>query len=511
MTDTKIPQDWAILLDEYERRIAAGRAMGGKEKLAKRKRAKKLNARQMIDLLVDEGSFVELGTLVGSVSHANLPAAPADALIGGIAKIAQRTVIVGAEDFTVQGGSIGHGTSAKRVRLARLAAQERVPFIMILDGAGARATNALERHPYAPNDLQELAALSGTIPTVAVVLGSSAGHGALTGLLMDFVVMLESASMFAAGPPLVAAALGEMVSKEELGSATMHASTSGVCHNLAKNEDEACQIVRRYLNYLPQNAWQRSEVTADNKHCKPRRLDKILNLIPRNLQTPYDIKPVLELVMDKESVLEIQPLYGTTIVTALARLGGYSVAIIANQPIVMAGSIDHNAAEKATHFIEMADAFHLPVIFLADNPGIMSGSKAEQAGTLRSAARMYMAQARLRSPKLHITLRKAFGFGSSLMGMNPFDDQTITLALPGISLGGIPATGGGNAAKVDEDTQAQLTAAETSGAWSAGDTMAYDEIVDPRDLRNRLMSCLELSQNRNSEQAKPAAHCGIRP
>lgn len=511
MTDKKIPQDWAILLDEYERRLAAGRAMGGKEKLAKRKRSGKLNARQVIELLVDEGSFVELGTLVGGISHVKLPTAAADALVGGIAKINHRMVIIGAEDFTVQGGSIGHGTSAKRVRLARLAAQERVPFIMILDGAGARVTNALERHPYAPNDLQELAALSGTIPTIALVLGSSAGHGALTGLLMDFVVMLESASMFAAGPPLVAAALGEVVTKEELGSAKMHASVSGVCHNLAKNEKEACQLVRRYLDYLPQNAWQRSEVLGESKITTPRRIDDVLKLIPRNLQTPYDILPVLNLIMDKDSLLEIQPLYGTTLVTAFARLGGHAVAVVANQPMVLAGSIHHDAAEKACHFIEVADAFHLPVIFLADNPGIMSGSKAEQAGTLRSAARMYMAQSRLRSPKLHVTLRKAFGFGSSLMGMNPFDDQTITLALPGISLGGIPAIGGGNAAKVDEDTQAQLAAAETSGSWSSGDTMAYDEIIDPRDLRNMLLTSLELSLNRRTERPEPARHCGVRP
>lgn len=511
MTDKNIPQDWAILLDEYERRLAAGRAMGGKEKLAKRKRSGKLNARQVIELLVDEDSFIELGTLVGSLSHAKLPSAPADALVGGIAKINQRMVIIGAEDFTVQGGSIGHGTSAKRVRLARLAAQERVPFIMILDGAGARITNALERHPYAPNDLQELAALSGTVPTVAIVLGSSAGHGALTGLLMDFVIMLESASMFAAGPPLVAAALGEIVSKEELGSAKMHASVSGVCHNLASNEKDACQLVRRYLSYLPQNAWQRSTTLPDSKTTAARRIDEVLKLIPRNLQTPYDIVPVLKLIMDEDSVLVIQPLYGTTMVTALARLGGHSVAVVANQPMVLAGSINHNAAEKACHFIEMADAFHLPLIFLADNPGIMSGSKAEQAGTLRSAARMYMAQARLRSPKLHVTLRKAFGFGSSLMGMNPFDDQTITLALPGISLGGIPATGGGNAAKVDEDTQTQLAAAETSGSWSGGDTMAYDEIIDPRELRNILLSALELSLNRRAEIPEPASHCSIRP
>jgi acetyl-CoA carboxylase carboxyltransferase component len=511
MAENDIPSDWAILLDEYQRRMAAGRAMGGKEKLAKRKRSGRLNARQMVEQLLDQDSFMELGTLVGGLSYGNLPTAPADALIGGIGQIDKRTVVIGAEDFTVQGGSIGHGTAAKRLRLARLAARERVPFIMILDGAGARATNALERHPYAPNDLQELAALSGIVPTIALVIGSSAGHGALTGLLMDFVIMLESATLFSAGPPLVAAALGEVVTKEQLGSATMHASKSGVCHNLAKDEKEACRLVRRYLDYFPQNAWQRTPVSEPGEAQGPRRLDSILRHIPKTLQIPYDIKPVITMTMDADSVLEIQPHYGTAMVTCLARLGGHAVAILANQPTVMAGSIDRNAAEKAAHFIELIDAFHLPAIFLADNPGIMSGSKAEQAGTLRAAARMYSAQSRIRGSKLHVTLRKAFGFGSSLMAMNPFDEQTLTLAFPGISLGGIPALGGANATKADEETRAQMALAETSGAWSAGDTMAYDQIIDPRELRNALLSGLELSINRYSESPQPARHSGIRP
>lgn len=506
-----IPQDWSVLLDEHQRRVKAARAMGGKEKLARRKSSGRLNARQVIDLICDADSFLELGTLVGSVSYNNQLPVAADALIGGLASINGRSVIIGAEDFTVKGGSIGHGTAAKRLRLVRLAAQEKIPLIMILDGAGARATNSLERHPYTPNDLQQLAALSGTVPTIALVLGSSAGHGALTGLLMDFVIMLESASMFSAGPPLVASALGEVVSKEQLGGARMHASISGVAHNIVANEQQAADLIAQYLDFMPQNSWQRPEIKAYATQGSERLGDDILRLIPRKLQVPYDIRPVIELICDKQSVLEIQPLYGTAMVTALARLGGHAVGIMANQPIVIAGSIDKPAAEKAAHFLEVCDAFHLPVVFLADNPGVMSGSKAEQAGTLRAAARMYMAQSRLRSPKLHVTLRKAFGFGSSLMAMNPFDTQTLTLALPGISLGGIPSSGASSAAKLDESTKTQLREAETSGAWSSADNMAYDEIIDPRDLRSALIRGLKLSVNRHSLPPQPAAHNGIRP
>lgn len=509
MSSDTISQDWQILLQEFERRKTAGQAMGGEQKLLKRAGNGKRNAREMIELLVDKGSFFELGTLVGGVSYNNDATVACDAIVGGIATINGRQVVLAVEDFTSKGGSIGHGSNAKRVRLARLAAQERVPYILLLDGAGARATNALERHPYAPSDLIEIPHLMGKVPTIAVVFGSSAGHGALSGVMMDFVVMLEDATMFSAGPPLVAAALGEIVSKEELGSAKMHASVSGVAHNIATTEHHACELVKDYLSYLPQNAWQHSPRTTGDTEA--RRLTDILDIIPRNAQRPYDIKKVIARIADNETFFEIQPLYGKSIVTGFARLGGHAIAVVANQPMVAAGSITFDAAEKAAHFIDIANAFHLPVLFLADNPGIMSGTKAEQHGTIRSAARMYTAQAQLRSPKLHVTLRKAFGFGSSLMAMNPFDHQTITFALPGITLGGIPAQGGSNAANVDEETAQRLAEAELSGAWTTGDTMAYDEIIDPREMRNALLSGLALAKARLSDTTAPVLTPTVRP
>lgn len=508
-SDKNTPSDWQELLQEHQRRLTAGRAMGGVGKLKKRQSSGQLNARELINQFCDASSFAELGTLAGSLSWNNLPSAPADALVCGSAKIAGREVLIGAEDFTVQGGSIGPVTNAKRVRLAKIAHQTRVPLIMLLDGAGERVTNGLQRHAYAPNDMQELASLSGLVPTIAVVVGSSAGHGAITALLMDFVIMLESATMFAAGPPLVAASMGEIVTKEALGSAAMHTGISGVAHNIASDAAHASEIVRDYLNYLPQNAWDYPPTAK--KQTADKSIDAILELIPRNVQTPYGVHPVIELLMDDGSFLEFQPRFGQAMVTGFARLAGHSVAVVANQPNVMAGSINDTAAEKAARFLDIANAFHVPVVFLADNPGILSGSQAERAGTLRAAAKMYAAQARLTSPKLHVTLRKAFGFGSSLMAMNPFDAQTATLALPGITLGGIPAAGGGQAAKLDADTTAEVSDAQSSGAWSTGDSLAYDEIIDPRQLREALIRALQLSLNRRTEAAVPVKVTGISP
>jgi acetyl-CoA carboxylase carboxyltransferase component len=422
-----------------------------------------------------------------------------------------RPVLVGSEDFTVQGGSIGFAAHAKRVRLALLAAQERAPLVMLLEGAGERASNALERYPYAPNDLQALARLSGLVPTVAVVMGASAGHGALTAPLLDFVVMVEGAgALFSAGPPLVEAATGERVDKQALGGARVHTTQSGVAHNAAADDEKALELVRRYLSYLPSSAWERPPRVASGDRG-PRRLDAILRFLPANPRRPYDVRRVVELLADRGSVLEIQPGWGRSLVTAWARLGGGSVAVVANQPLVRAGAIDREAGEKAAHFLEVADAFHLPVVFLADNPGVMAGSAAEREGALRAAARMYAAQARVRGPKLHVTLRKAYGFGSSLMAMNPFDGQTLTLAFPGAHLGAMPAAGAGEAVGADAATRERLAAREAAGPWATADTLGYDEVIDPRQLRNALLHALRLAEGRASAPPQPARHTGIRP
>lgn len=502
---------WDDLLKDLQARRDAARAMGGEERLEQQRRGGRLDARARVERLLDPDTFVELGTLVGSVHRGVVPPVPADGLVAGHGLIDGRPVVVGAEDFTVMGGSIGLGTTAKRQRLAELAGQEHVPLVMLLEGAGERAQNAFERRGRAPNDLQTLAHLSGLVPTVAVVMGPSAGHGALTAPLMDFVVMVEGASLFSAGPPLVKEATGEEVTKEELGGTAVHTTVSGVAHNAAPDDGAALGLVRRYLGYFPSNAWQYPPEPAGVDDTAPRGVGALTDLIPADPRRGYDVRAVVDVVADRGSVLEIEPAFGRAIVTALARLGGEPVAVVANQPAAKAGAIDHEASDKAAHFVDVADAFHLPVVFLADNPGVLAGTAAERSGVLRHAARMFAAQARLRSPKLHVTLRKAYGFGSSLMGMNPFDRQTITLALPGARLGAMPAAGGGAAAGVDDDAQRVLDNAELGGAYSSADTMSYDEVIEPGELRNALLAALRLAAARRSQPPEPARRHGISP
>jgi acetyl-CoA carboxylase carboxyltransferase component len=341
---------------------------------------------------------------------------------------------------------------------------------------------------------------------VCLVLGASAGHGALTAPLCDFVAMTETASIFAAGPPLVKSATGEDVTKEALGGPAV-AEASGVVHNVVADDVEAIALARRYLAHFPVNAWD-VPPWRDGPDTGPREVD-ILELVPPDPRRPYPVRAVLEEVFDGGELLEVQPGFGGSIVTALAHLGGRSVAVVANDPSVLAGTVDRDAADKAAHFLDVAGAFGLPCIFLADNPGVLAGTEAERSGILRHAARMFAVQHRLRVPKLHVTLRKAFGFGSSIMAMNPFDGQTITLAFPSITLGALPASSEGSAI-ADPEERARVAAEQARASITAAGRLAYDDVIDPRQLRNALLAGLSLADGRHPA-ARPPRPIGILP
>jgi methylmalonyl-CoA decarboxylase subunit alpha len=500
---TEKHEDWGPALEEIERRKAQALSMGGEARLTRQRKRGRLNARERIARLFDPGSFSEIGQLVGTTED---PPVPGDALVAGSGLINGRPALAGAEDVTVLGGSIGSGASDKRYRLCQLALQERVPLVMMLEGAGHRVTDAATGRR--PGDLMGLAELSGVVPIVCLVLGASAGHGALTAPLSDFAVMTESASIFAAGPPLVKSATGEDVTKEVLGGPQVAADASGVVHNVVADDLEAVTLARRYLEYFPLNAWGLPPY-RDGPDTEPRRLDNVLDLIPANSRRPYQIVPVLETLVDDGSLLVIQPTFGPSMVTALGSLGGQSVAIVANDPGVMAGTVDSAGADKAAHFLDVVGAFGLPCVFLADNPGVLAGTLAERHGILRHAARMFAVQHRLTVPKLHVTLRKAFGFGSSIMAMNPFDGQTITLAFPSITLGSLPASSEGSAV-TDPKERARLAAEQARASITAGSRLSYDAIIDPRDLRNALLAGLSLAGGRQTTDRSPRGS-GILP
>lgn len=482
-------EGWQLLLSQLQERTAMAEAMGGEDKIARQHQRGRLSARERIAGLCDPDSFNEYGALAGGNHPGGEPPLAGDALVGGTGRINGRTVVVVAEDFTVKGGSIGHPNAAKRTRLVRLALEQRLPLVLMLDGAGERASNQTERYPNCPSDLQLVADLKGLVPVVTLVLGTSAGHGALTGMFADLIIMSRGSAMFTAGPPLVQASLGIVATPEELGGAAMHTAQSGVAHNLGQTEAECFAMARYFLSLLPDRAGEAAPQSREQPAAAPRPVDKILDTIPPQANQAYDIGLVLNEVVDSQTLFELQPDYGRSIITALARIGGIPCLLVANQPTVQAGAITCEAAAKATHFLEVASAFGLPLITLLDNPGVLPGPVSEKSGVLKAAGQMFLAQRRYRGKKIAVTLRKAFGFGSSVMGMNPWDHQAISIALPSVNLGGVPAIGGAEAARASEEEAAQMRDMQ-SGAWVPADVMAFDKIVDPTNLRNEIMTVL---------------------
>jgi acetyl-CoA carboxylase carboxyltransferase component len=493
-------RDWEPTLADLNSRRSAARAMGGEERLAKHRAAGKLDARARIDHFLDDASFQELGTLVGGSD------APADAIVIGTGRVDGRPVAVAAEDFTVKAGTISQSANSKRYRIAEIALQDRVPLVMMLEGAGYRAGGA---HARTPTDLLVQARCSGRVPLVTAVLGASAGHGALVAPMSDFTVMSSHGCIFTAGPPVVLESLGESVTKEDLGGPRV-AIASGLVHNVAADDRAALDLVRAYLAYFPPSAWSYPPDTFDGA-IEPRLVPEILDIVPRNNRKLYEMRSVIDVVFDRSSWFEIQPDFGSTVVCALARLGGHPVAVIANQPRVMAGSIDVDGADKAAHFVTVADSFHLPLVFLADNPGMMPGSASEKRGILRSGARMFAAQTLATSPKLQVTLRKAYGFGSMVMGMIGFDGQSAVFAFPASTMGAMGAGAMSRATGADADAAARMREAELEASYRSAGTLGFDELIDPREIRNVLLQALERALFRRQEAPAPVARVGIVP
>jgi acetyl-CoA carboxylase carboxyltransferase component len=501
VTDREGQESWKPVLEDLDLRRAASRAMGGEERLRKHHDAGKLDARARIGQLVDGGSFVEIGTLVGG------PDAPADAVVIGSGAIDGRPVMVAAEDFTVKAGTISSAANAKRYRVAELALADRVPLIMMLEGAGFRADG--KAHTRTPTDLIAQSRCSGRVPVVTAILGASAGHGALVAPMSDFTVMSGQASVFTAGPPVVYESLGEQISKEDLGGPDV-AVTSGLVHNAAADDVAALEMVRHYLRYFPPSAWAYPlDVEGEDDGYRP--VPELLEIVPRNGRRVYDMHEVIDIVFDAGSCFEVQPDFGRSLLCMLARLGGHPLAVLANQPQVLAGALDADGADKGAHFIAVADSFHLPIVFLADNPGVMPGRQSERQGILRSGARMYAAQTQARVPKFTVTLRKSYGFGSMLMGSVPFDGNSATFAFPGATMGAMGAAAMSRARGSDEDEAKALQRVEVEASYRSAMSFGFDELISPVETRDRLLHALERALFRRQAAPEPAARIAITP
>lgn len=492
---------WQETLDDLDRRRRHTHAMGGTERVARHRGTGKLDARARVERLLDAGTFRELGTMVGGDIAA-------DGIVVGSGLINGAPVMVGAEDFTTLAGSIGPGGNAKRYRIAELALRTKVPLVMLLEGAGFRPSG--EHYGRTPTDLLAQAQCSGRVPTVAAILGPSAGHGALVAPVCDFRIMSPHGAIFTAGPPVVKESTGEDITKEDLGGPQV-ALHSGVVHNLAADDEAVLDDIRRYLSYFPSSAWSYPEPLAAAGAAGARSTPELLDIVSRDNRRVYDMRAVLDVVFDRPDWFEVQPQFGTAIICALAHLGGHPVAVVANQPQVMAGSIDADAADKAAHFITVADSFHLPIVFLTDNPGMLPGSRSERSGVLRAGARMFAAQTAATTLKLHLTLRKAYGFGSMVMSLLGFDAQVATFAYPGATMGAMSAAAMASATHAEEDLSAKLREIELQASYHSAQHLGFDELIDPRETRDCLLFALQHGLRSRQAAAEPVSRTAILP
>jgi methylmalonyl-CoA decarboxylase subunit alpha len=494
-------EDWGETLDELTRRRRLAHAMGGTDRLAKHHGKGKLDARGRLEHLLDKGSFREFGVLVGGDIAA-------DGIVAGSGLINGAPVMVGAEDFTTLAGSIGPGGNAKRYRLAELALRDKVPLVMLLEGAGFRPSG--EHYGRTPTDLLAQAQCSGKVPTIAGLLGPSAGHGALVAPVCDFTIMSPQGAIFTAGPPVVKEATGEDISKEDLGGPSV-ALASGVIHNLAEDDEAVLDDIRRYLSYFPSSAWSYPPPMPADETREPRPTPELLEIVPRGNRRVYDMRAVLDVVFDRSDWFEVQPKFGRAMICALAHLGGHPVAVVANQPKVLAGSIDADAADKAAHFIMVADSFHLPIVFLADNPGMLPGGRSEKSGVLRSGARMFAAQTAATTIKLHVTLRKAYGFGSMVMSLLGFDNQSATFAYPGATMGAMSAAALSRASHAAEDVESKLRKMEVEASFRSASHLGFDDLIHPEETRDALLAGLQRAILSRQAAAEPVSRTVITP
>ena len=446
--------------------------------------------------------------------------AAADGVIAGAGEIDGRPAYAFAEDFTVLGGTTGQTGLAKRNRLKELAGRERLPLIYLLDGAGARGQEAILGGWASGAHFLVQSRLAGVVPQVAAILGGLGGDPALEVPLCDFKIITRHNGMLAAGgPPLVKAALGLDISKEALGGYQIHAEISGVVDNVAEDDDDAIRQIRKYLSYMPQNCWELPPVVSSDDDPW-REDDDLVDIVPRHRSHPYDMRRIIEAIIDRDTFFEIQPAFGPALIVGLSRIDGHVVGIQANQPSVRAGAISGPEADKAYHFISVCNSYNIPIVFLTDVPGFMVGPASEKDALLRRGLRVAWVMAHNRVPTVSVIIRKAYGMGAVAMN-GPGGGQTATLCWPSAEFGALPVEGGVTAAfkrsiesSDDPDTALAETHAEyrsMGGPTQAARVFNFDELIDPRSTRPRIVRALRRARARQRQATGPWQHFGIFP
>ncbi len=507
-------------LNEMRLKSAAG---GGPARIEKQHKAGKLTARERLDLLLDPGSFREIDAFVVHRERNFGMDAPerrylGDSVITGWGTVNGRLVYVYSQDFTVMGGSLSEVHAEKICKIMDMAMKNGAPIIGVNDSGGARIQEGVvSLAGYADIFLRNTLA-SGVVPQLSLIMGPCAGGAVYSPALTDFVVMVKDTSyMFVTGPDVVRAVTHEDVTFEELGGAMTHNIKSGVSHVAANSEEDALFLVRELLGYMPQNNMEEPpfEPTKDD----PLRTEDALNdIVPDDPSKPYDIKEVIRLVVDEGRFFEIHEHYAANIVVGFARLGGYSVGIVANQPMVLAGVLDIKASEKAARFIRFCDAFNIPVITFEDVPGFMPGTEQEHGGIIRAGAKLIFAYAEATVPKITVVTRKAYGGAYCVMNSKHLRSD-LNFAWPTAELAVMGPDGAVNIIFRRELAQAEDPVARKAelvaeyrerfaNPYVAASRGYIDDVILASETRPRLINALAMLQNKR-DTLPPKKHGNI--
>ncbi len=402
-------------LRELEQKVEFG---GGQDKIEKQHAQGKLTARERLALLLDEGSFMEIDKFVkhrATTFGLDKEELPCDGVVTGIGKINGRLVAVFSQDFTVMGGSLGEMHAKKIMKLMDLAMELGIPLIGINDSGGARIQEGVDSLFGYGGIFYRNTLASGVIPQITLIAGPCAGGAVYSPAITDFVVMIDkTAKMFITGPNVIKAVTGEDISQEDLGGAYVHNSKSGNAHFLASSEEEAMQLIEKLLSYIPQNNLEEPDFVPGDYSLSMS--EEINSIVPVEPTKSYDVRKVIEMVVDEDSFFEVHKNYARNIVVGFARIAGMSVGIVANQPSVLAGSLDIDSSDKAARFIRFLDCFNIPIVTFVDTPGYLPGVQQEHGGIIRHGAKLLFAYSEATVPKITVILRKAYGGAYIAMG-----------------------------------------------------------------------------------------------
>jgi acetyl-CoA carboxylase carboxyltransferase component len=516
------------MVKALEERRAAIRAMGGEERVARQHARNKLTARERLAALFDEGVFFEVGAhgtqmgLAAGPDGTDKP--PADGVICGFGKVDGRMVCSAAYDFTVKGGSIGYTGEEKVTRLRSMCLRGRWPMVWLIDSAGARIEpganhgDMISQFAGTGHLFREQILMSGVVPQVAAMVGPGAAGTAYIPGLADYVPMVKGVGSLAlAGPALVKAVTGQEIGEQELGGSKIHSEVSGVGDGEFEGDLACLAAVKKYLSFLPSSC-DDTPPTVPSADPVERRDEALLDLLPETNRKPYDMYKLVRSIVDHGDILDIKPRFARNIITCLARIGGQSVGVVANQPMHLGGILDNDSSDKAAHFIQICDAFNVPLVFLQDVPGFMVGSKVEHAGIIRHGAKMLHVMSAATVPKITVVVRKAYGAGYYVMCGRAYEPDLIVSWPTGeISLMGAEGMVGiaarklfGDAEPAPEARKAIIELIEKNiDIYKVAGWGLIDDVIDPRDTRRVVAWGLELSRHKKVE--RPARKRGVIP